>query len=218
MRRRRYLAASLGLVAPIVGSAGTVAGTSQQNSSEQETEPDPLTVDGTGATVTNEFELEGGVTIVEALHDGDENFIVELVPTDGDLETLLVNAIGEYDGATGALAERGTHVLDIDADGSWELEILQPRATEDEAETLPVEIEGEGSAWDGPYLFDGLGRSHGTHEGRGNFIVEILPQDGLFSELVFNELDQFDGETTFNVDGIGFVTVEAAGPWSIAIE
>ncbi|WP_436345487.1 hypothetical protein [Natronorubrum sp. FCH18a] len=218
MRRRYYLAASLGLLAPIVGSPGVIANTVQETDDEDETNPSPLEFEGTGATVSDEFELEGGVTIAETVHDGESNFIVELVPTDGGFEELLVNVIGDFDGASGVLAEEGTYLLDVDADGDWELEILQPRATEDESDTLPIELEGEEPAWDGPFQFDGLGQAHGTYEGEGNFIVEILPQDDQFSELVFNELDEFDGETTFDVDGIGYVTIEADGPWSLAME
>ncbi|WP_049890768.1 hypothetical protein [Natrinema versiforme] len=218
MKRRRYLTASLGLTVPIVGSSGTAATTRRTANTQSEDEPDPLTVGGTGATVTDEFELEGGVTIAEAVHDGEVNFIVELIPTDNGYEELLINAIGEYDGASGVLAEQGTYLLDIDADGEWEIEIRQPRSTADEADSLPVELEGEGSTWDGPFLFDGLGQANGSHEGQGNFIVEILPQEDLFSELVFNELDQFEGETTFDIDGVGFVTVEAAGTWSLSME
>ena len=218
MRRRRYLAASLGLTVPFVGSMGGIAAAHQETNTESESQPEPIRFTGSGASVTDEFELEGGVTIAEAVHDGESNFIVELVPTDNGNEELLVNVIGEFDGASGVLADQGTHLLDIDADGYWELEIHQPRATEEAADALPVELEGEGPTWAGPFLFDGLGRARGTHEGQGNFIVEILPQDGLFPELVFNELDQFEGETTYDIDGIGYVTVEADGPWSVTME
>lgn len=217
MRRRRYLAVSLSLMAPLAGSVGVSAGTGR-GIDVQETESESLEFDGSGATVTDEFELEEGVTIAEAVHDGESNFIVELVPTDDGFEELLVNVIGDFDGASGVLAEDGTYLLDVDADGDWELEILQPRATDDEADELPVELEGEEPDWAGPFEFDGLGVAHGVHEGDGNFIVEILPQDDQFPELVFNELDAFEGETTFDIDGIGYVTVEADGPWSLAME
>lgn len=216
MRRRHYLAASLGLVVPIVGSTGSIAATGQET--DPESEPDPIRFTGSGASVTEEFELEGGVTIAEAVHDGESNFIVDLIPTDDGFEELLVNAIGDFDGASGVLAEEGTYLLDVDADGSWEIEIQQPRATVDEADALPVEIEGEGPEWVGPFRFDGLGQARGTHEGEENFIVEILPQDDRFSELVFNEIGGFDGETTFDLEGVGYVTVDADGPWSIALE
>lgn len=216
MHRRRYLAVGVGLAASIVGSQGASANRRQET--DTEAEPEPLAFDGSGASVTEEFDLEGGVTIAEAVYDGESNFIVELIPTDDGFEELLVNAIGDFDGASGILAEEGTYLLDIDADGSWEIEIQQPRATVDDADALPVELEGDGPGWDGPFRFDGLGQARGTHEGERNFIVEILPQEGRFSELVFNEIGEFDGETTFDLEGIGYVTVEADGPWSLTME
>lgn len=216
MHRRRYLAVGFGLAASIVGSSSVSATVSQEIDTELESEPIRFT--GSGASVTEEFDLEGGVTIAEAVHDGESNFIVDLIPTADGFEELLVNAIGDFDGASGVLAEEGTYLLDVDADGSWEIEIRQPRATVDEADALPVELEGEGPEWVGPFQFDGLGQARGTHEGEGNFIVEILPQDDRFSELVFNEIGQFDGETTFDLEGVGYVTVDADGPWSIALD
>lgn len=214
MQRRRYLAAGFGVAASVIGSSGATAGTETR----QEPEREPLQFDDTGATVTDEFELTGGVTIIEARHDGESNFVVELIPTDNGREELLINTIGAYDGAAGTLAERGSYLLDIDADGNWEIDVRQPSATPDETEPLPVELDGSGPAWDGPFQFDGLGQAHGVHDGERNFIVEILPQEGLFAELVFNEIGQFDGETTFDIDGIGYVIVDADGPWSVTIE
>ncbi|MFC6764881.1 hypothetical protein [Natrinema soli] len=37
----------------------------------------------------------------------------------------------------------------------------------------------------------------------------------MFGELVFNEIREYDGETTFNFDSVGWVDVEADGDWSI---
>lgn len=218
MRRRRYLTVSVGLATTIAGLSGVSADTSGGIETETQGDPDPIPFEGTGATVTDEFELEGGVAIAESTHAGQSNFIVDLIPVDDGREELLVNVIGAFDGASGVLAEQGTYLLDVDADGNWTIDIRQPRSTEDEADPLPTELDGTEPAWDGPLLFDGLGEARGTHEGQGNFIVEILPQNGRFPELVFNEIDQFDGETTFDVDGVGYVTVEADGPWTIELE
>lgn len=212
MRRRRYLAVGFGLAATAIGGPGTTTAVDDLEG------PDPIGFDGDGATVTDPITLEGGVTICEAVHDGESNFVVALGPTDGDRSHLLGTVIGEFDGAAGVLVDDGEYLLDVDADGAWELAVGQPRADEDEAESLPVALEGESPTWAGPLLFDGLGTATGTHDGQGNFIVEVLPQDGRFPELVFNELDSFEGETTFTVEGVGYVTVDAAGPWELSME
>ncbi|ELY26616.1 hypothetical protein C500_15685 [Natrialba magadii ATCC 43099] len=195
---------------------------SARQDTDQTAESELITFTDAGSTVTDEFELEDGVTIVESSHDGDSNFIVDLVPATGDRAELLVNAIGAYTGATGLIAAEGQYLLDIDADGNWEIEIQQPQATDDDAESLPATLAGDTPDWAGPFQFDGLGEARGVHEGQGNFIVEILPQEasvfGLtFPELVFNEIDQFEGETTFSLDGIGYVIVDAAGPWEVEL-
>ena len=213
MRRRRYLTVGFGLTATVIGGPG--ATTAVEDDLE---EPDPIGFEGDGATVTDAFTLEGGVTIVEAVHDGESNFVVELVPTDGDRRHLLVNVIGDFDGAAGVLVDDSEYLLDVDADGAWALEVLQPRATADEAESLPVTLDGASPTWAGPLRFDGLGTATGSHDGQGNFIVEVLLQDDHFPALVFNELDSFEGETTFTVEGVGYVTVDAAGPWTLTLE
>jgi len=212
MRRRQYLATGIGAVATVAGC--TVVGQAVQ---PEEYEP-TVVFEDEGPTVSDEFELEDGITIAEAVHEGDSNFIVELVPTDDEFTELLVNVIGEFDGAAGVIADPGTYLLDVDADGAWEIDILQPEPTEADADPLPVELDGDAPTWAGPFVFEGLGQATGTHESDGNFIVEILTQDAMFPELVFNELDQFDGETTFDVQGVGFITVEAAGPWTLTVE
>ena len=215
MRRRHYLIGSAGLTASAISSFGAIADTGRGLSSVQ---AEPLRFEGSGATVTDEFALESGVTVAEAVHDGESNFIANLVPTDNGREELLINVIVAYDGSSGILAAEGAYLLDIDADGDWELDLRQPRATDTDAETLPVELEGETPTWGGPFLFDGLGQARGTHDGTGNFIVEILPQDERFSELLFNEIGVFVGETTFDLEGVGYVTVDADGPWSMTME
>ncbi|WP_049896561.1 hypothetical protein [Natrialba chahannaoensis] len=222
MRRRRYLAAGLGFGGMVLMGSTLYSSASARQDTDQTVESEPITFSDAGSTVTDEFELEDGVTIVESVHDGDSNFIVDLVPTTGNRAELLVNTIGAYTGATGLIAAAGQYLLDVDADGSWEIEIQQPQATDDDAESLPASLAGDTPDWAGPFQFDGLGEARGVHEGQGNFIVEILPQEesvfGLtFPELVFNELDQFEGETTFSVEGIGYVTVDAAGPWEVEL-
>jgi len=224
MRRRQYLIIGVG-VAMVPGSiVQATTRTTQDEVGDEEPTPyelddDPITFDGEGATVTDEFELEASVTIAEATHDGESNFIVDLVPVNGARPQLLVNVIGDFDGASGTiLDDHGTHLLDIDADGTWELTIFQPEADAEDAHSLPLDLEGEDPAWDGPYQLEGLATATGAHEGEGNFIVEVLPQEGPFAELVFNEIGTFEGETTVDVEGVGYVTVEADGPWSLTIE
>jgi hypothetical protein len=171
---------------------------------------------GSGQTVNEGIEIQGGLTVARATHEGArDNFIVQLVPEDGDFESLLVNAIGEYQGETAAIIEEGSYILDVDAGGDWTVDILQPRSNG--GDSLPISISGNRSRVYGPYEFNGTHVANGTHSGDGNFIVEVYPQQG-FQELVFNEIGQFDGETTFRFGEVGWIAVEANGDWTLDIQ
>ncbi|MDL5361325.1 hypothetical protein [Halalkalicoccus sp. NIPERK01] len=180
-------------------------------------EPDPIELSGSGADVSDEFDLEGGFVIVEATHTGgDSNFQIELVDDNGDMAALFVNEIGEFDGKAGASPEAGSYVLDINADGDWEITLRQPRPTE--GDSLPVEESGDSPSVIGPYEFDGRVKATGSYDGQRNFIVEVYPVDPGYHELVFNEIDSFEGSNTFSMNGLGFVVVQASGSWTLEME
>jgi len=87
-------------------------------------EPEPIILSGNGKEATSFFELEKGLSIFEMKHDGDHNFIIWLYKDDGDRIDLLVNEIGEFDGSTViGIDESGSYLLDITADGNWQISI-----------------------------------------------------------------------------------------------
>lgn len=179
--------------------------------------PDPIELSGSGATVEDGVDIQGGLTTVKASHTGGEsNFQVMLVPSEGEYDALFVNVIGEYDGTSAELLETDTYQVDIEADGDWELTIRQPRA--DSGDGVPQSLSGNGPDFFGPFEFGGSHTASGSHSGDGNFQARVLPPEGDFGELVFNEIGQYEGETTFRADGIGYVDVNANGDWSIDIE
>lgn len=177
---------------------------------------DTMSFEGSGAEVLEDVSLNSGLTIVEATHDGTSNFIVKLVPSEG-MNTIAINAIGTYDGATAALAKQETYMVDVAADGKWSLTIRQPRPSS--GDVLPQSIEGEGPSVRGPFVFDGTHMATGSHTGESNFIVQVYPLKGMFPTAVFNKIGRVDSaETTFKHDGIGFVGIQADGSWSLKIE
>ncbi|USZ72033.1 hypothetical protein [Natronosalvus halobius] len=184
---------------------------------ESSSEPEEMTFSGSGAEVHDDLEIEGGLTVVEATHTGgSSNFQVHLVPSEGDFDEMFVNEIGEYEGATAALIDSDTYQLDVEADGDWEITIRQPRATS--GDSLPQSIDGTVNEVFGPFEFGGSHTAVGEHRGDGNFIVQVYPPEGDWGELVFNEIDEYEGETTFRHDGVGYVAVEAGGDWSLSLE
>jgi len=139
----------------------------------------------------------------------------------GDRLATVVNQIGAVSGATALPSQQLDVFLDIDANGPWEIVVAQPFAPEAEVRVPPARTDGAGNAVVGPIELAAGTTASGTHSGDGNFIVEFLPETAMFptdGELVFNELDDFDGETVVSTDGVGWFDVEADGRWSLEIE
>ncbi len=91
----------------------------------------PLNLAGKGCDVSPFFVLGGGLAVFNMIHDGDSNFAIILLSTDGSVAELLVNEIGSYSGkkAIGVKqgniigARPGIHILSIMADGNWAVSI-----------------------------------------------------------------------------------------------
>lgn len=185
-------------------------------------DPYSTMLEGSGQQVTEEFSAGGqaGVFIFE--HDGESNFIVELINAEtGDREEILINEIGTTDGAVAVPTMPGDYYLDVTADGSWSIEVAEPFPEEDDIHQPPVEGAGEGKDVIGPVEIDDRVTVTGEHSGESNFIVTALDELAMYpsdQELVFNEIGQFQGETTITYDGIVWIVVEADGNWSIEIE
>lgn len=176
--------------------------------------PEPQNFAGTGEEVREGITIEGGLTVLEATHSGESNFQVTFAG--GQYDTYFVNAIGDYDGSTAELVEEGEYIMDVTADGSWEITVRQPRSGD--GAPLPVSYTGNGPDVVGPVRFDGTGVASGSHDGDSNFQVTVLPMTGSFGEVVFNEIGSFDGETTYSASGIGWIEVVADGNWSVEFE
>jgi hypothetical protein len=198
--------------------ADTTTPTPTETSTEPPTptSPDPMSFSGSGQKAVEDVDMIGGVTIVDASHDGESNFQVEFVPSEGDFNELFVNEIGQWEGSVANLIDADTYIIDVTADGDWELTVRQPRPTSGDA--LSQSASGEGAEVVGPYEFDGTHIATGSHDGESNFQVEVLPIEGSFAELVFNEIGEFEGETTFSHDGLGYVDVNADGAWDLELE
>jgi len=179
-------------------------------------QPDTQSFSGSGAAVESGVSIEGGLTVVDTTHTGgSSNFQVSLVD-DSEFDDNFVNEIGEYEGETADLIDGGEYMLDVEADGDWEIEIRQPRAASGDG--LPQSLDSNQPTVSGPFDFTGSHVATGSHSGESNFAVHVYPDEGNFGELLFNEIGEYEGETTFNFDGVGWVAVQADGDWSIEIE
>lgn len=179
------------------------------------TEPDEQSFSGSGQSVESGIDIDGGLVVVEASHDGERNFQVSL-EDDTEYGESFINIIGAFDGAQAELVDEGEYLLDVNADGNWDITIRQPRTGQ--GDELPTTIAGSGPEVSNPIRFSGTGVATGEHDGERNFQVRIYPMTGSFGESVFNEIGEFDGETTYSFDGIGWVDINADGNWSVELE
>ncbi|QLH78760.1 hypothetical protein HZS55_16315 [Halosimplex rubrum] len=172
---------------------------------------------GSGQEVRDGVSIIGGLTVVEASYSGSGNFVVTLVPEEGEFDTIAVNSIGSYDGATAQLVSAGSYQLDVDAESDWDVSIRQPRPNS--GESVPVSLDGDGPGVYGPFEFpDGPYTAAGSHDGQSNYIVEVVPLEGIAPTVVFNEIGRFEGETTFRPPALGYVSVTADGSWTLEME
>lgn len=179
--------------------------------------PESRDFSGDGEAVTTDFSLQGGLTVFDMLHEnGESNFIVELKDAgSGETEEFLANQIGEWMGVYPVYSPEGSYFLEIDADGDWDITVKQPRPPLSSAEPTPVSGSDEFPNYLGLTEFDSPTVVKGSYEGQGNFIVDLIDNEGRYVENLFNEIGQFEGEASTSFGGAGYIRVKATGGWSI---
>lgn len=181
------------------------------------------TVSGTGDTVSEPFYLADGVVGFVYEHDGESNFIAEAVdPNTGDTLSVVVNEIGAVAGARAVPAAVGAYQLAVQADGQWEIVVVEPLPPKETVRTPPASIERAGNAVVGPVALDGGETVTASHDGEGNFIVTTIAESatsGRGTELVFNEIGSVDSaQTILSMDAWTWIDVVADGDWSLTLE
>lgn len=173
---------------------------------------------GSGQTATDRFAIDGGLVTVDLTHTGTSNFIVYLVNAETGQEELLVNVIGDFDGTVATEAPEGEYVLDIRADGNWEIGVEQPRYSSVEVSDLPADADRTDYAVLGPFEFEGVTRITVDAEADSNVIVWLMNHRGQEVELLFNEIGPFEGSTTTSQAGIGLIFAKIEEGWTITLE
>ena len=102
----------------------------QQPAPEPQPEPQPEAIEfsGTGPQATEPFELSAGLARFEMTHQGEGNFVVELLDDEGaEVGPSLMNEIGPLDSSSQVvqIPQDGTYLLNVDADGAWTIRVLQ---------------------------------------------------------------------------------------------
>ncbi len=189
---------------------------------------------GDGSTVTDQFELEEGLTMLvyEADVVDESNFGADIEQTDGDDSMVLaINEVVFFDDPVddisgGSLfeAQGGEYLLDVEAAGNWTISVAQPRAPVEEVRTPPISVEGEDSAIVGPIHAEGgltVAGEHQDEDREYGFDVRVVSEDAtdfLDGEFAFTEDAGFAGEARVNVDGSSWAAIRTFGPWALEFD
>jgi len=83
---------------------------------------------GKGKSISNFFNLNSGIKIINMQNTGSSNFVVKLLDKDGNYVELLANEIGSFKGSKVINIEQsGIYLFDIDSNGNWVINIEEPQ-------------------------------------------------------------------------------------------
>jgi hypothetical protein len=182
-------------------------------------EPAPISFSGVGQEASQKFTLTEGLSIFTMKHSGASNFAIWLMDSNGQNVDLLVNVIGDFDGAKAVgISKPGDYLLDISADGPWTIDISQPRPQT--AQSVPFSFRGRGQQVSQFITLSlGLTRFEMKHDGESNFAVWLLDSNGQRMDLLVNEIGAFDGSKAIGTKyhGIYCLDISADGNWRIDV-
>lgn len=146
----------------------------------------------------------------------EHHFAITGYDEQGEETDLLVNTTEEYSGIVPVDLDRDTPTteLDIDANGSWTVEVY-PMSSAPQVE-IPGSYSGTGDnvLWlvGEPGIIEFQANSQERH-----FAVTAYDQHAGYLDLLVNTTDPYDGRTKISSDAL-FVRIDAVGEWSSSVE
>jgi hypothetical protein len=180
--------ALVALVGPVV-LANTCSG---QDSAEEEKPESQL-------FATNSFDLQAGLAIVEMTHQGEGDFVVDLLPSEqegtanaperieffgdqnGGSEVGSALALADEKGSADIsravnISDAGKHVFDVKADGPWTIQVEQPHPS---SAPEPAKFSGDDDTATPLFqLSSGLKEITATNPAGGKLDISLLDEDG----------------------------------------
>ncbi len=191
--------------------------------------PAPITISGTGQTASRQFTLQQGLAVFNMKYTGAGNFIVDLLDSNGNEIGNLSNKIGSYNGSQALqIPNTGSYLFNVQAgsatqSGTWSITINQPVPYNTPSTTT---FSGTGDeATQFFHLSKGLHTFNLSYTGGGNFIVQLLDQDGDQIQNLENAIGSTSGSTAVQIDTSGAYLFDiigssatAGGSWNIQIQ
>jgi hypothetical protein len=131
-----------------------------------------------------------------------------ILKSEGD---LLVNTIGKYTGTRWVTQE--TSRFEIQATGSWTLTVGGFDLARTAGAQAPVSGHG-----DQVLLFPSSpDKVRLTHQGRRNFVVQVIGANSSFPDLLVNDIGRWEGTVAFpDAGSLALVQITADGDWTLA--
>jgi hypothetical protein len=189
--RRKHILAVCGVIVAIVVPVVLANTCSGQNSAVDDPESQLF--------MSDSFDLEPGLAIVEMTHQGEGDFIVNLLPTEQGEEAATPERIeffGDQNGGSGtkpahALAQKtgsvdtsraigiktgGKHIFDVKASGPWTIQVEQPHLS---SAPEPAKFSGDDDTATPLFqLSSGLKEITATNPAGGKLEISLLDEDG----------------------------------------
>jgi len=182
---------------------------------------DPTTLAGDSLGRTAELSSAGGFTTLVGTHDGAGEFVVEAGAAGSVGSRVVLQGTGAGTYVTGLPLAAADYRVDVAADGPWDLTLARPRSPGDEIRRPPASATGTGDAVVGPIDTSEETLVRGSHEGEGQFIVELVLEanTGLFApETLFDGTGAIEEESGTRVAGVAWAVVTATGPWTVSFD
>jgi hypothetical protein len=196
------------------GDDGSDGDRENTQSANEESGIEPITFSGNGSMSGETVQLQDGLAIGEAGHEGTGQFRITL--EGGQVPRAFASTDGRYEGKGAVYTENREYTLNVVASGSWDLTIRQPRV--DSAESPPVSFSGSGSDVVGPVNFAEGGTARFTHDGQFAVRVSFYPQTITTAAPLFRSFGEFEDETVYPSYGISWIDIDADGSWTLEFE
>ncbi len=237
-RRTKDILAVCGVLAAIVAPVVLIDAMGGGQGADEEEEPE------TQVSATSPFDLEPGLAIVEMTHQGEGDFLVDLLPVEEEDSSaaparleffgdgsgtkpalILAKEIGSVDASRAVgIRTAGEHVFDVKATGPWTVRVDQPQPSD---APPPTAFSGDDDTATPLFqLSEGPKEITATNPAEGKLEVSLLDGDGNEVErLPEDKSGQTEGElpTTLSstVDiaeaGVYVFDVRADSLWTVEI-